>query len=101
MSRMEISVRIPKGLVRKANTAAEVMDKSRGEIVTEALQEHLADLEEEETLKEDVFDRYLDGELSLETLNRFLDRDATESDRVSKALLDQERDLDDRNPTGE
>lgn len=34
---MEIGVRIPKGLGRKANTAAEVMDKSRGEVVTEAL----------------------------------------------------------------
>ena len=37
MSRMESGVRSPKCLDRKANTAAEVMDKSRGEVVTEAL----------------------------------------------------------------
>lgn len=101
MSKMKVSVRIPKDLVRKANTAAKVMDKSRGEVVTEALREHLADLEEEDTLKEDVFDQYLDGQIGLETLNRFLDRDDTESDRISKTLLGQRQNSSDGSPTEE
>ena len=101
MSKMKVSVRIPKDLVRKANTAAKVIDKSRGEVVTEALREHLADLEEEDTLKEDVFDQYLDGQISLETLDQFLDRDNTESDRVSKTLLDQGQESGDGSPTEE
>lgn len=101
MSKMKVSFRIPKDLVQKANTAAKVIDKSRGEIVTDALREHLAELEDEETLKEGVFDLYLDGQISIETLNQFLDRGGAESDRISKSLLDQGQDADDRSATDE
>ncbi|MDQ2055659.1 CopG family transcriptional regulator [Halobellus sp. H-GB7] len=89
MSKMKVSVRIPKDLIQRANIAAKVTQKSRGEIVTEALRDHLAELEDEEAFKKDVFDRYLDGQISLGTLNRFLDSGDAESVRISKTLLDQ------------
>jgi len=89
MSKMKISLRIPKDLVERANVAAKITQKSRGEIVTEALRGHLAELEDEEAFKEDVFDLYLDGQISLGTLNQFLGSEDAESVHISKTLLDQ------------
>lgn len=89
MSKMKVSLRLPKDLVERANVAAEITQKSRGEVVAEALRDHLAELEDEEAFKKDVFDRYLDGRISLRTLNRFLDSKDAESVRISKALFDQ------------
>lgn len=101
MSKTKISLRISKDLIQRADVAAKITEKSRGEIVAEALQDHLAELEDDEEFKEDVFDRYLDGQISLETLNRFLDSEASESLRVSKTLLDRRQDPDHRNETEE
>lgn len=89
MSKMKVSLRLPKDLVKRANVAAKITQKSRGEIMTEALRDHLAGLEGEEAFKKDVFDLYLDGRISLRTLNRFLDSDDAESVRLSKTLFDQ------------
>ncbi|MFB6250534.1 MAG: ribbon-helix-helix protein, CopG family [Halobellus sp.] len=89
MSKIKVSFRIPTELVEKTSVAAKVTQKSRGEIVTEALREHLAEIEDEDSFTEDVFDLYLDGEVSFGTLDQFLGRQDTESVRVSKTLLDQ------------
>ena len=101
MSKMKVSLRIPKDLIQRANVAAKITEQSRGEIVTEALRNHLAELEDEEEFKKEIFDLYLDGKISLETLNRFLDSNNAESVRISKALFDQEQEPDDGSTTDE
>lgn len=95
MSKMKVSLRLPKDLVERTNVAAKITRKSRGEIVTEALQNHLAELEDEAAFKKDVFDLYLDGRISLATLNQFLDSDDAESVQLSKTLFDQGQDSGD------
>ena len=89
MSKMKLSLRIPKDVVERVSVAAEITQKSRGEIVTEALRNHLVELEDEAEFKEDVFGLYLDGQVSLETLNQFLDSEDAESVHVSRTLFDQ------------
>ncbi|WP_188786888.1 CopG family transcriptional regulator [Halobellus salinus] len=86
---MKITLRVPKDLVKRANVAAKITQKSRGEIMSEALRDHLVELEGEEAFKEDVFDLYLDGHISLRTVNQFLDSENAESVRISKTLFDQ------------
>jgi predicted DNA-binding protein len=95
MSKMKVSLRLPKDLVERTNVAAKITRKSRGEIVTEALRNHLAELEDEAAFKKDVFDLYLDGRISLATLNQFLDSDDAESVQLSKTLFDQGQDSGD------
>ena len=95
MSKMKVSLRIPKDLVERTNVAAKITQKSRGAVVTEALRNHLAELEDEEAFKKDVFGLYLDGQISLGTLDQFLDSDDAESVRLSKTLFDQGQDSGD------
>lgn len=95
MNKRKINLRIPKDLVERANVVAKITQKSRGEIVTDALRNHLTELEDEEAFKEDVFDLYLDGQISIGTLNQFLDSEDPESVRISRTLLDQGHEADD------
>jgi predicted DNA-binding protein len=91
----KVNFRLPDELVEKADVAAEVSHKNRTEIITEALQQYLQEVEDDEKFKEAVVELYLDGEIGFETLKQFIGRQDAESVRASKALLDQGEDLAD------
>jgi predicted transcriptional regulator len=84
-----VNFRLPDELVEKADIAAEVAHKDRTEIVVEALQEYLADVEDQERFKRSVVELYLDDEIGFDVLSEFLGRQDAESVRASKTLLDQ------------
>ncbi|MFB6235858.1 MAG: ribbon-helix-helix protein, CopG family [Halopenitus sp.] len=91
----KVNFRLPDELVEKADVAAEVSHKNRTEIVKEALQEYLQEVEDEEEFKEAVVELYLDDEIEFETLKGFIGRQDAESVRASKTLLEQGNELAD------
>lgn len=91
----KVNFRLPDDLVKKADVAAKVSHKNRTEIVKEALQEHLQDVENQEEFKDAVIELYLDGEIGFDILKAFIGRQDAESVRASKTLLDQGDDLAD------
>lgn len=91
----KVNFRLPDELVEKADIAAEVSHKNRTEIVTEALQEYLQEVENEEGFKEAVVELYLNDDIEFETLKEFIGRQDAESVRASKTLLEQGDELAD------
>lgn len=90
-----VNFRLPEDLIEKADVAAEVSKKNRTEIVKEALQEYLDDIEDDETFKEAVVELYFEDQISFEALKAFIGRQDAESVRASKTILDQGEDLAD------
>lgn len=86
MGTTRVNFRLPDELVEKADVAAEVGMKNRTEIVTEALREYLAEIEDDE-FREAVVDLYLDDEIRFDVLAEFIGRQDAESVRASKAVL--------------
>lgn len=95
MGSTRVNFRLPEDLIQKADVAAEVSKKNRTEIVKEALQEYLNDIEDDETFKEAVVELYLNDQISFEVLKEFIGRQDAESIRTSKQILDQGEDLAD------
>lgn len=91
----KVNFRLPDELIEKADVAAEVSHKNRTEIIKEALQQYLREVEDDEKFKEAVVELYLDDEIGFETLKQFIGRQDAESVRASKALLEQGEDLAD------
>jgi metal-responsive CopG/Arc/MetJ family transcriptional regulator len=90
-----VNFRLPDELVEKADAAAEVTHKNRTEIVIEALQEYLQEVENDEKFKEAVIELYLDDKFSFEVLKEFTGRQDAESIRASKNILEKGEDLAD------
>jgi len=90
-----VNFRLPDELLEKADVAAEVTHKNRTEIIVEALQEYLEEVEDDEKFKEAVVELYLDDQISFEVLKEFIGRQDAESVRASKSILDQGEDLAD------
>lgn len=88
MGTRRVNFRLPDELVEKADVAAEVSHADRTEIVREALQEYLADVEDDDRFREAVVELYLDGEISFDVLQSFVGRQDAESVRASKSLLE-------------
>jgi metal-responsive CopG/Arc/MetJ family transcriptional regulator len=95
MGSTRVNFRLPEDLVEKADVAAEVSKKNRTEIVKEALQEYLDDIEDDETFQEAVVELYLDEQIGFEVLKEFTGRQDAESVRASKTVLDRGEDLAD------
>jgi len=95
MGTTRVNFRLPDGLVEKADVAAEVTHKNRTEIIVEALQEYLEEVEDDEKFKEAVVELYLDDHISFEVLKEFIGRQDAESVRASKTILDQAEDMAD------
>jgi len=89
----KVNFRLPDELVEKADVAAEISHKNRTEIIKEALQQYLQEVEDDEKFKEAVVELYLDNEIGFDTLKQFIGRQDAESVRASKALLEQGEDL--------
>ena len=95
MGSTKVNFRLPDDLVEKADVAAEVSHKNRTEIVKEALQEYLEEIEDNEAFKEAVIELYLDNRIGFDTLKEFIGRQDAESVKASKTILDQGEDLAD------
>lgn len=95
MGTKRVNFRLPDDLVDKADVAAKVSHKNRTEIVKEALQEYLKEVENDEEFKEAVIELYFDEEIGFGVLKQFIGRQDAESVRASKTLLDQGDDLAD------
>lgn len=95
MSNTRVNFRLPEDLVDKADVAAEVNKKNRTEIVKEALQDYIEDVENDEKFKEAVVELYLDDRIGFELLKEFIGRQDAESVRASKTILDRGDDLAD------
>ena len=92
----KVNFRLPNELIEKADVAAQVSHKNRTQIITEALQEYLQEVEDEDEFREAVIELYLDDEISFEVLKQFIGRQDAESIRASKNLLDQGDELADQ-----
>jgi predicted DNA-binding protein len=90
-----VNFRLPERLVDRADIAAKVSHKNRTEIVKDALQAYLQEVEDQKEFKEDVVELYLDEEIEFETLKQFIGRQDAESVKASKNLLDQGEELAD------
>ena len=95
MGSTKVNFRLPDDLVERADVAAEVSHKNRTEIVKEALQEYLEEIEDNEAFKEAVIELYLDDRIGFDTLKEFIGRQDAESVKASKTILDQGEDLAD------
>ena len=95
MGTTRVNFRLPDELVEKADVAAEVAHKNRTEIVVEALQEYLQDVEDDDRFREAVVELYLDERIDFDVLAEFVGRQDAESVRASKAILDQGDELAD------
>jgi len=95
MGTKKVNFRLPDELVEKADVAAEVTHKNRTEIIKEALQKYLQEVEDDEKFKEDVVELYLNDKIGFDTLKQFIGRQDAESVRASKALLERGDDLAD------
>lgn len=95
MGNTRVNFRLPEDLVERADVAAEVTKKDRTEIVTEALREYLAEIEEDERFREAVVELYLDDSIGFDTLREFVGRQDAEAVRASKELLDRGTELAD------
>ncbi|WP_256301772.1 ribbon-helix-helix domain-containing protein [Haloarchaeobius salinus] len=93
MGSTRVNFRLPENLVEKADVAAEVTHKNRTEIIIEALQEYLDEVEDDDQFKEAVVELYLDDRISFEVLKEFIGRQDAESVRASKTILDQGDDI--------
>ena len=89
MSNTRVNFRLPEDLVDKADVAAEVSRKNRTEIVREALQDYIEDVENDEKFKQAVVELYLDDQIGFELLKEFIGRQDAESVRASKTILDR------------
>jgi len=95
MGTTRVNFRLPDDLVEKADVAAEVTHKNRTEIIIDALQEYLDEIEDDTRFREDVIDLYLDDTIGFEVLAEFIGRQDAEAVRASKTILDQGDDLAD------
>lgn len=95
MGTTRVNFRLPDNLLDKADVAAEITHKNRTEIVKEALQAYLREVEDDEKFEEAVVELYLDDEISFETLVEFVGRQDAEAVRTSKNLLDRGDELAD------
>lgn len=89
MGKTRVNFRLPDSLVERADVAAEITHKNRTEIIVEALNEYLEEVEDNEKFKEAVIELYLDDQISFDVLKEFIGRQDAESVRASKTLLDQ------------
>ncbi len=95
MGTTRVNFRLPEDLIQKTDIAAEIAHKNRTEILKEALQEYLNDVEDDEKFKEAVVELYLDDQIKFDILKEFIGRQDAEAVKASKTLLDQGDELAD------
>jgi len=71
------------------------LHEDRAEIVRDALQQYLWEVEDDETFQEAVVELYLGDEIGFETLKEFIGQQDAEAVQASKTTLNQGDDLAD------
>lgn len=89
MGTTRVNFRLPENLIEKADVAAEITHKNRTDILKEALQEYLEEVEDNEKFKEAVIELYLNDQISFEVLKEFIGIQDAEAVKASKTILDQ------------
>ena len=89
MGTTRVNFRLPEDLIQKTDVAAEITHKNRTEILKEALQEYLEEVEHDEKFKEAIVELYLDDRIDFDVLKEFIGRQDAEAVRASKTLLDR------------
>jgi metal-responsive CopG/Arc/MetJ family transcriptional regulator len=95
MDRTRVNFRLPDDLLKKADAVAEITHKNRTELIIDALQAYLAEVEDDDAFKEAVIDLYLDDKVNVDVLTEFIGRQDAEAVRSSKTILDQGDELAD------
>jgi len=95
MGNTRVNFRLPENLIEKADVAAEINKKNRTEIIKEALQSYLEDIEDDEKFKQAVVELYLDDQIGFDVLKEFIGRQDAESIKASKTILDRGEELAD------
>ena len=95
MGTTRVNFRLPEELVQKTDVAAEITHKNRTEILKEALQAYLDDVEDDEKYKEAVVELYLTDQIEFDALKAFIGRQDAEAVKASKTVLDQGEELAD------
>lgn len=95
MSTKKVNFRLPEELITHADVVGEVTHKNRTEILIEALQEYLEEMEMNENFRESVVELYLTDEIDFETLTLIIGRQDANAVRSSKRLLDRSDELAD------
>ena len=86
---MEIALRLPEGLIEKADILAKLEYKNRTEIIKSALKEYIGRIENIEKLKERATELYLADKLEYNELVIIIGRQNAESVKASKRILDR------------
>jgi len=89
MGTTRVNFRLPEDLIQKTDVAAEITHKNRTEILKEALQEYLNDVEDDDKFREAVVELYLDDQIEFGVLKEFVGRKDAEAVKASKSLLDR------------
>lgn len=95
MGTTKVNFRLPDDLLEKADLAAEISHKNRTDVITEALQAYLEEVEDDAEFREAVVDLYLEDEIEFEVLTDVLGRQDAEALRASKTLLDRGEEMAD------
>ena len=95
MGTTRVNFRLPEDLIQKTDVAAEITHKNRTEILKEALQEYLDEVEDDEKFREAVVELYLDDQIEFSVLKEFVGRQDAEAVKASKSLLDRSDELAD------
>lgn len=95
MGTTRVNFRLPDDLLEKADAVAEITHKNRTELIIDALQEYLEEVEDDDAFKEAVIDLYLDDKITFDVLTEFIGRQDAEAVRASKTILEQGDDLAD------
>jgi len=95
MGTTRVNFRLPEDLIQKTDVAAEITHKNRTEILKEALQEYLDDVEDDDKFREAVVELYLDDQIEFSVLKEFVGRQDAEAVKASKSLLDRGDELAD------
>lgn len=95
MGTTRVNFRLPDDLLEKTDAVAEITHKNRTELIIDALQEYLEEVEDDDAFKEAVIDLYLDDKITFDVLTEFIGRQDTEAVRASKTILEQGDDLAD------
>lgn len=89
VSNTRVNFRLPKDLIREADAVAKANYKNRTQIIKEALQNYLEEIESKEEFKEKVIDLYLDDEIDIDALKDVIGRQNAESVKASKQILSE------------
>lgn len=84
-----VNFRLPEELIQKADTLAHIQHKTRTDIIIEALQRYLQEVEDTKEFKQTVVELYLDDDISFDVLSNIIGKRDADAVRTSKQILEK------------